>query len=56
MFFLQMKSDKLARHQLEEAKVQLLEHEKAAEYHRAIADMLAKRVGRLNKQVDGEQQ
>lgn len=42
---------KLQAQQLQEARVQLLEHEKAAEFNRAMADMLKARIERLEGQA-----
>ena len=39
--------EKVREAQLREAQLQLLEHEKAAEYHSAIAGMLRARIERL---------
>ena len=45
---------KVAEHQLKEARLQRLDHEKAAEYHQAVADMLKRREARLEAIVEEE--
>jgi hypothetical protein len=47
VIFAATKPGRLAEQQLKEAQLLLLEHEKAAEYHQAIAEMCRKRIARL---------
>lgn len=44
---------KLVAHQLKEARMALLEHQKAAEFNAAMADMLILRIMRLERHQKG---
>lgn len=50
--FTATRSDRRAKQQLEEAKLQRLEHRAAAEFNTAMADMLDARIERLEAVVN----
>lgn len=55
MIFAATKPGRLAEQQLKEAQILLLEHQKAAEYHQAIAEMARKRIERLTDNKEQKQ-
>jgi hypothetical protein len=54
MIFAPTKPEKVMEHQLYEARRLLLEHEAAAEYHKAMAEMCRGRIERLNDRKDSK--
>ena len=50
--FRQPTAEELARRQLAEARINLLEHQRLAEYHSAIESMLKARIKRLESDID----
>ena len=52
-FFQPVSAAKVASQLLTEAQRMAVEHEAAAEHHKALADMFKARVARLSKQAEG---